>query len=108
MLEKDISFSTVMGIFNSESGEQLNSWSFLSLECEMENRLSWITKIDPELMMEVSLVLSFRQLHGGQNHLFSDSKISGYKNFEREELIFGDNKIVSKSGVSSLAGKQKH
>ena len=34
----------------------------------MENRLSWITKIEPKLMMEVSLVLSLslRQLHDGQ------------------------------------------
>ena len=34
-------------------------------------RLSWITKIEPKPMMEVSLVLSVRQLHDGQNHLFS-------------------------------------
>ena len=42
----------------------------------MENRLSWITKIEPELIMEVSLVLSVWQLHDGQKHLFSDSKVS--------------------------------
>ena len=59
-------------------------------------------------MMEVSLVLSVRQLHDGQNHLFSDSKISGFKNLEREELIFGDSGIVSMSNFSSLAEKQKH
>ena len=98
-----------MGTFNSNSGEQLNTcWSFNSLECELENRLSWITKIELEPMMEVSLVLSVRQLHNGQNHLFSDSKISGFKNLEREELIFGDNGIVSMSNFSSLAEKQKH
>ena len=74
----------------------------------MENRLSWITKLELEPMMEVSLVLSVRQLHDGQNHLFSDSKISGFKNLEREELIFGDNRIVSMSDVSSLAEKQKY
>ena len=51
----------------------------------MKNRLNWITKIEPELMMELSLVLSVRQLHDGLNHLFSDSKISGFKNLEREE-----------------------
>ena len=63
-MEKDTSSSTVMGTFKSKSGEQLNTcWSFISLECEVENRLSWITKIEPELMMEVSLVLSVRQLH---------------------------------------------
>ena len=47
--------STVMGTCKSKSGEQLNTcWSFISLECEVENQLSWITKIEPELMMEVS------------------------------------------------------
>ena len=74
----------------------------------MKNRLSWITKIVLELMMEVFLVLYVRQLHDGQNHLFSDSKISGFKNLEREELIFGDNGIASMSNFSSLAEKQKH
>ena len=52
-------------------------------------------------MIEVSLLLSVRQLHNGQNHLFSDSKISGFKNLKREELIFGDNRIVSTSNFSS-------
>ena len=57
-----------MRTFNSNSGEQLNTWwSFISLQCEVEKRLSWITKIEPELMMEVSLVVSVRQLHDGQN-----------------------------------------
>ena len=71
LLEKDNSSSTVMGTFNSNSGEQLiTSGSFNSLECEVENRLSWITKIELEPMMEVSLVLSLLQLHNGQNHYF--------------------------------------
>ena len=40
LLEKGTSSSTVMEIFNSDSGEQLNScWYFLRLECEMENWL---------------------------------------------------------------------
>ena len=57
-----------MGTFKSNSGEQLNTcWSFISPEYEVENLLSWITKIEPELMMEVSLVVSVRQLHDGQN-----------------------------------------
>ena len=84
MEEKDTSSFKVMGTFNSKSGEQLNTCkSFISLDCEVENRLSWITKIEPKLMMEVSLVLSVRQLHDGQNHLLSDSKILGFKNLER-------------------------
>ena len=98
-----------MGTFNSNSGEQLNTcWSFISLECEVEKRLSWITKTEPKPMMEVSLVLSVRQLHDGQNHLFSDSKISGFKNLEREELIFGEDGIFSICNFCSLAEKQKH
>ena len=97
-----------MGAFKSNLGKQLNTCcSYISLECEVENRLSWITKIEPELMMEVSLVLSSRQLHDGKNHLF-DSNISGLKNLEKEELIFGDNGIVRMSNFSSLAEKQKH
>ena len=59
-------------------------------------------------MMEVSLVFSVRQLHDGQNHLLSDSKISGFKNLEKEELTFGGNAIVRMFNFSSLAEKQKH
>ena len=55
----------------------------------MENRLSWSTNIELELMMEVSLVLSVGQLFDGKNHLLSDSKIQGFKNLEKEELIMG-------------------
>ena len=73
----------------------------------MEKQRSWITKIHPELMMEVSPLLCVRQSQDGQNHLFSDSKTSDFKNLEREELIFGDNGIASMS-VSYLAEKQKH
>ena len=58
-------------------------------------------------MMEVSLVLSVRQLYDGQNHL-SDSKISVFKILEKEKLVFGDNGIVRMSNFSSLAEKQKH
>ena len=108
-MEKDISSSTFLATFDSKSEEQLNTyWSFISLQCEVENPLSSITKIEPELMMEVCLGLSVRQLHDGQNHLLSNSKISGFKNLEKEELIFGDNGIVSMSTLSSLAEKQKH
>ena len=98
-----------MGSFKSNSGEQLNvCWSFISPEYEVENVLSWITKIEPELMMEVSLVLSIRQLHDGQNHLLSEFKISRFKNLEKEELILGGNGTVRISNFSSLAEKQKH
>ena len=109
LVEKDISSSIVMGTFNSKSGKQLNTcWSFIRFECEVENWLSRTAKIEPEPLTEVSLVLSVRQLHAEQNHLLSYSKISGFKNLEKEELIFGDNGIVSMSNFSSLAEKQKH
>ena len=98
-----------MRTFNSNSVEQLDTcWSFISFEYEVENRLGWVTKIEPEPMMKVSLMLSVKQLHDRQTHLFSDFKISGFKNLERVELIFGDNRIVSMSNFSSLAEKQKH
>ena len=58
--------------------------------------------------MKVSLILSVRQLHDGQNHVLSYSKIPGFKNLEKEELIFGDNGIVGMSNFTSLAEKQKH
>ena len=74
----------------------------------MEDQLTWITRIELKPMIEVSLVLSVRQFCDGQNHLSFDSKISGFKNLEREELIFGDNGIVSISNFSFLAEKQKH
>ena len=51
----------------------------------MENPLSWITKTEPKLMIEVSLVLSVRHLNDGQNYLFPNSTISGFKNLEREK-----------------------
>ena len=74
----------------------------------MDNQLSLITKVEPELMMEVSLVHSVRLLRDGQNHLLSDSKISAFKNLEKGELIFGDNGIVAISNFPALAKKQKH
>ena len=58
-----------MGTSHSNLGEQLNTcWSFINLECKVENGLNWITKIEPEPMIEVSLVLYVIQLHDGQNH----------------------------------------
>ena len=98
-----------MGSVKCNSGEQFNTcWSFISPEYGVENLLSWITKIEPELMMEVSLVLSVRQLHDGKNHLLSEPKISGFKDLEKEEPILGDNGIVRMSNLSSLAEKQMH
>ena len=89
-----------MRTFKSNSGGHLNTcWSFISPEYEVENLLSWITKIEPELMMEVSLVLSVRQLHDGQHYLLSKSKIAGFQNLEKEELILAGNGIVRPFGI---------
>ena len=74
----------------------------------MEYQLSWITKTECKPIMEVSLVHSVIHLLDGQNHLFSDSKISGFKILEREELISGGKGIVSISNFSFLVEKQKH
>ena len=74
----------------------------------MQKRPSWISKIESELMMGVSLVLSVRSLKDGQNHLLSNCKILGFKKLEKKELIFGDNGILSMSTFSSLVVKQKH
>ena len=74
----------------------------------MENLLSWITKIELELMMEVSLLLAVRHIHDGQNHLLTEFKISGFNNLEKEESILGGNGIVRMSNFSSLAEEQKH
>ena len=87
LVEKDTSSSTVMGIVKSNSGEQVNTcWSFISPGYEVENLLGWITKIEPELMMDVSLVLSVTQLHDGQNYLLSESKIACFKNLEKRRI----------------------
>ena len=81
-----------------KSGEQLNTcWSLISLECKVENWLSWITKPELELMMEVYLVLSVRHLQDGKNYI-SDSQTLRFwasQNLEKEELIFVNNRIFS-------------
>ena len=40
--------------------------------------------------MPVSLVLSERRLHKGQNHLFCDDKISGFRNWFMEVCMSVD------------------
>lgn len=70
-LEKDTSSSTVIRTFNFNWEEQLNT----CIQCDMKNRLSLITKTEPEPMMEVSLLLSVRQLYDEQKHLCSDFNI---------------------------------
>ena len=43
-----------------------------------------MTKIGTEFITQISLELSERALHEGQNHLFCDDKISGLRNWFRE------------------------
>ena len=58
--------------------------SLTSRPPQFEKRQSWIAKIGAEFIARVSLVLSDRVLHEGQNHLFPDDKISGLRNCLRE------------------------
>ena len=61
---------------------QLKKFSFLTSwpPC-LENRQSWIIKIRADFIRQVSLVLSERTLHEGQNYLLCDGKISGFINW---------------------------
>ena len=82
---KETSSSIVMGTVRSLFDSlwvQLKKFSFLtSWPPWLENQQSWIIKIGAEFIIQVSLVLSQRRLHDGQNHLFCDVKISGFKNW---------------------------
>ena len=73
----------------------------------MENRQSWIIKIGAEFIIQVSLVLSQRRLHDGQNHLFCDVKISGFKNWFIEVWMSAETGRVSISRFSSDTDEQK-
>ena len=80
-----IDMGTVRSLFDS-LWVQLKKFSFLtSWPPWLENRQSWIIdkidKIGAELIIQVSLKLSQRRLHDGQNDLFCDVKISGFKNW---------------------------
>ena len=54
--------------------------------------------------MQVSLVLSERRLHEGQNHLFCDDKISGFRNWFIEVCMSVDTGRVTISRFSSDRG----
>ena len=58
-------------------------------------------------MTHVSLVLSERVLHEGQNHLFCDDKISGFRNWLREVCISVDICRASISSISSEAEEHR-
>ena len=57
--------------------------------------------------MQVSLVLSQRRLHDGQNHLFCDVKISGFKNWFIEVWMSAETGRVTISRFSSDTDEQK-
>ena len=57
--------------------------------------------------MQVSLVLSERRLHEGQNHLFCDDKISGFRNWFIEVCMSAYTGRVTISRFSSDTEEQK-
>ena len=73
---KETSSSTVMGttrcLFDSLWVQLKKFASLISWPPWLENRQSWIIKIGAEFIIQVSLVLSERALHEGQNYLFCD------------------------------------
>ena len=58
-------------------------------------------------MIQVSLVLSHRALHEGQNHLLCDDKISGFRNWLIEAWMSADTGRVKISRFCSDSEKQK-
>ena len=60
-----------------------------------------------EFIIQVSLVLSQRRLHDGQNHLFCDVKISGFKNWFIEVWMSAETGRVTISRFSSDTDEQK-
>ena len=68
---KEILSSTVMGTVRSlfDSPQvQLKKFSFLTSRPPwLENQQSWVIKIGAEFIMQVSLLLSQRRVHDGQN-----------------------------------------
>ena len=57
--------------------------------------------------MQVSLVLPERRLHEGQNHLFCDDKISGFRNWFKQVCMSVDTSRVTISRFSSDAEELK-
>ena len=108
---KETSSSIVMGTVTSlfDSGwVQLHKFSFLTGWSHwLENRKSWIIKTGVEFIIQVSLVHSQRRLHDGQNHLFCDVKMSGFKNWYIEVWMFAETGRVAVSRFSSDTDEQK-
>ena len=76
-----IIIETIRALFDS-LWIQLEKFSFLTgWPPWLENPQSWIIKIGAEFIIQISLVLSERRLHEGQNHLFCDDKIPGFRDW---------------------------
>ena len=108
---KETSSSTVMGttrcLFDSLWVQLKKFASLISWPPWLENRQSWIIKIGAEFIIQVSLVLSERALHEGQNHLLCDDKISGFRNWLIEAWMSADTGRVKISRFCSDSEKQK-
>ena len=107
----ETSSSTVMGtnrcLFDSLWVQLKKFASLISWPPWLENRQSWIIKIGAEFIIQVSLVLSERALHEGQNHLLSDDKISGLRNWLIEAWMSAHTGRVKISRFCSDSEKQK-
>ena len=108
---KETSSSTVKGttrcLFDSLWVQLKKFASLISWPPWLENRQSWIIKIGAEFIIQVSLVLSERALHEGQNHLLCDDKISGFRNWLIELWMSADTSRVKISRFSSDSKDQK-
>ena len=72
-----------------------------------EKRQSWIAKIGAGFTTHVSLVLSERVLHEGQNHSICDDKFSGLRNWLIELSMSVDTCRGSISRFSSETGEHR-
>ena len=108
---KDTSSSTVMGttrfLFDSLWVQMKKFASLISWPPWLENQQSWIIKMEAEFIIQVSLELSERALHQGENHLCCDDKISGFRNWLIEPWMSADTDRVKISRFSSESEEQK-
>ena len=77
--------------------------SLISWPPWLENWQSWIIKIGADFIIQVSLVLSERGRHEGQNHLFFYDKVSGFRDL-LEAWISANTGRVKKSRFFSSSG----
>ena len=96
---------TARSLFNS-LWVQLNKFSFLpSWPPWLENQQSWIIKIGVEFIVQVSLVLSWRRLHEGQNYLFCNDKISDFLYYKKLWFFLLQIKWLASSDIPFSSSK---